>query len=785
MIIKSIKCGQFAGIRNKDIELKPALNIIYGENESGKSTLVELLHSLFFRDCNVGNRLTADVDFRNRFLPSEPVAGIRGDHSDGEVRFQHDGSEYSLKKVWGAGKGCVLEQDGTQSRDSSAVETELKAILGYGRGVYDDVVFPSQHNGYAAIAAILDSRDNGFKADLAALVTQALSSSGGVTSDKLGKAIDAKLSELADKWDLTRDRPEKKGLKRGTGEIYKAYEAYEAAREDYEDILAAGTEYERLKELNEAAAERMNAAVKAQEEYDKIYDILKSEADTKKLKQARENELSSRTEAAKSWGVFLKQLEAAQALKEELSAAEKMELFQNARLLREQTDTLERELKALGDIDGGDLAEVKKLLSENDRLAAKLSISLAARIKKLGNADITVLSAVTGREIELCDSLDINEAVIIKIPDVMELQLSPKDIDVEEINAAISANGSRIAEICGKYGAADPSQLEENYNSCVAKRSELAEKKAGYTALMGGRSFEQLSADCGAKEANVRSTFAVKGDIRAICGTRPVDAVIGGLSAKVRGYEESYGTEEENNSVVEALKKEISDYDKKLSSLREQSGENTAVSDPDSRKAQLKAAADSAREAATAANTSYIKAKAEYENKAVNIPEAKAVLSEREAALCEKKELYRHWAHIKQVFEKLSAEVRDNPMQGISDSFKKYLGIISGGRLDITRDMDISAGAVVSSGNNIVGYDLLSEGTKDTVSLALRLAVLEHLFPEGGGFAVFDDPFTEMDESRRSQALALIERFAEKNQVIFTTCDKSYTSIVGANVITI
>ena len=49
MNIKKISCSQFAGVRDRDITLTPGLNTIYGKNESGKSTLANMLSALFFQ----------------------------------------------------------------------------------------------------------------------------------------------------------------------------------------------------------------------------------------------------------------------------------------------------------------------------------------------------------------------------------------------------------------------------------------------------------------------------------------------------------------------------------------------------------------------------------------------------------------------------------------------------------------------------------------------------------------------------------------------------------------
>lgn len=57
--------------------------------------------------------------------------------------------------------------------------------------------------------------------------------------------------------------------------------------------------------------------------------------------------------------------------------------------------------------------------------------------------------------------------------------------------------------------------------------------------------------------------------------------------------------------------------------------------------------------------------------------------------------------------------------------------------------------------------ETLSEGTKDAIALAFRLAVLDQLFPDGDGLAVFDDPFTDMDPERKAEACKLLRKFAK------------------------
>ena len=63
----------------------------------------------------------------------------------------------------------------------------------------------------------------------------------------------------------------------------------------------------------------------------------------------------------------------------------------------------------------------------------------------------------------------------------------------------------------------------------------------------------------------------------------------------------------------------------------------------------------------------------------------------------------------------------------------------------------------------------------------MSLAVLDHLFPEGGGVIVFDDPFTDMDSDRTAQSCELIKECAKKHQVIFLTCREEYVEMLSGN----
>lgn len=48
MIIKNLQVNNFGKLKNRDIELDNGINLVYGKNESGKSTLLKFITSMFY-----------------------------------------------------------------------------------------------------------------------------------------------------------------------------------------------------------------------------------------------------------------------------------------------------------------------------------------------------------------------------------------------------------------------------------------------------------------------------------------------------------------------------------------------------------------------------------------------------------------------------------------------------------------------------------------------------------------------------------------------------------------
>jgi DNA repair exonuclease SbcCD ATPase subunit len=92
-------------------------------------------------------------------------------------------------------------------------------------------------------------------------------------------------------------------------------------------------------------------------------------------------------------------------------------------------------------------------------------------------------------------------------------------------------------------------------------------------------------------------------------------------------------------------------------------------------------------------------------------------------------------------------------------------------------DADEAGGA--SSAPERIEPDSVSQGARDQIHLAVRLALVE-LMSRGEPQPVFvDDPFVHFDPERRARALDVVREFAAKHQVVLFTCDPRYRETGG------
>lgn len=789
MKIRSISCTQFAGIRDRDISFGDGINVVFGRNESGKSTLVNLLSRTLFQNSHIDRR--SDREFQDLFFPGERRgSSIVSDFADGKVTLETENGTFSLSKEWGAESRCLLSTPDGVIKDQKAIDAFLKELLVYGEGVYSDMLFSSQKNTDASLRTILDAaKRTEAKQEIADAVSQAFAESGGISIDVIGQAIAARIKELAgEHWECGSGTPERKRgggrWAKGLGEVHKAYYAWEDARETLAEISG-------LEDAAEQAAKRLTESdqelCSAEELCNKFSGFAEKLAlcnERRRIIANLEKELKKYHEVLKDWPELTASLEKARRLRREKSDRELLERREAARRLMEEISSVD-----CADVPcptDGEIMQVRKSQRSITAYENKLcGMNLHAAVKLFGENSVEVTSLRTGERLDIsAGSAAITEAVRITVPGVMEMELSPADVNVEEITGKTEELRRQVGEIFARYGVSTLEELEQLSTKIGSARARADVLKNQLSTLLGGSAYEELEKAAGEMNGEVCSLAEITACISDLCGNVDIDRFIAAREALSGRYEEEYGSVSELKAKAFDV---TGDLEKAVSSVENTEDipeEFRSISDPEAHLEDLKKKLRSCKEQREQALTERTSAESRLEGMRSALTDDPAERAEMaEAAFSEKKALLGHWLHISEVFEAQKESLDSEPMHDIAESFARYLSVISGGRVSSEFPQGDKLNINIYSSDRLMNYGRLSEGTKETISLAFRLAVLDHLFPDGGGVIVLDDPFTDMDAERTAQSCELLKACAGRHQVIFLTCREEYIDMLKGNTI--
>lgn len=546
MRIDRVTSESFAGVRDFNVEFKDGVNIVYGKNEAGKSTLVNLISRTLFQNARIDGR---SKSFRDSYFPTQRKGSAAvGDSIDGSVTISDGEDTYKLTKEWGADPRCKFSTPDGNITGQESINDRLRELLQYGEGVYNELLLSSQHNTDAALETLMNAKDkSATRQEIVDAVSAAFAESGGASLDAIENAIKGKIAEIEGAhWDAERNAPKRKAdrWKSGVGSILKAYY-------DLEDAQKTVLSLNELKQSVTDAMQKYEAACAAVEEAEAAYNrfnafagALAARRDRAKIIKRLEDDVEKYAAILAEWPKLAKQLDAARVLKAEKSASELKSKYEKVKAIASELDALKARAASAKSPSADELAAVKAAQRAIAQLENKLcGMNLNAAITMLNGHSVELRSLRTGEALIVEDgSAAITEAVAITVPGVMEMRLTPADVDVEDIEQQLAGQREKIAAIFEEYGVDSLEAMETMAADSDRLNRDIGEKERQLSLALGGEELSALESKAKELPETLRSSEDISGDILALCGSNDVDRFITAKETTLGQYASEYGS---------------------------------------------------------------------------------------------------------------------------------------------------------------------------------------------------------------------------------------------------
>lgn len=785
MWIKEYSNEQYAGVRGQSVRFEPGINVVLGDNEAGKSTMITGIYDTLTRSHRIDGR--RDKEFIAGRFPSGGANSI-----DGSVRLCAGGHDVVVKKEWdksGADSRTVLITDGVKTTGTAA-EEQLRRLLSFSGAIYDNIIFGRQNNEDEICRWLFSFMDDSpakktddAVAEARERISGAISAAGGISEDRFAERLNTLIDALSGKWDFTADRPSNgRGIsnpwKNGAGEIVRAYYALEEKRAALNAAeLALDAFYKNGQALEEKKALRESCRQQQKALSEKKADAVRGDSLRRELARM-EQDCSELNQAAGNWPLLLEEQRVLERLSLELAEKRRREARAQAEAGLAKAEELSAGIAALADAMAG-MENISMHCKECAKLSADARASrgilgsgkLHARIRML-DGRTGVLRSASGETLDLSGTMDadLDGYVEITIPGVAELVVAPQNVDVHALHQQIEEADRRIAAILSQYCAHELTDLERMADQYLenSRRMDALRRELDQIPVDEYRAAVQISVD---------PALDVREDLDGVIAARlrssgfgSLDGRIGAIRQAVASYCEKYASPQALCEKLAALTKSCEETRRQLALLPAGIPSAVALDEQDRR-----------------LESQITRLNREIEDLSKSLGGCDDIdleLLERETEECrllweQKKALCQNYCTIRRDFQALQ-DSSGGKYEAFFDLFNHHLAIVTDGRVTVGADRQFASG-----GNSGLRGDLLSRGTRQTVLLAFRLALLDYYYGDGGGVVVLDDVLLDMDPVRRANAARLIAGFAQRHQVIFTTCDPAVADLLGGHLIRI
>ncbi len=769
MKINSIYISAFGKLKDYTLDLSDGFNVIYGENENGKSTVMAFIKMMFYGN---GGRKAQQISAnpRLKYLPWD--GGVMG----GRIVFEHSGHRYRLERefkksdstdrvaLYDIDSGCEVSTDGNVGLQ----------FFGLGADAFERSMFV----GNIGAPAANEKADGELSSRLSNMVLTG-------DEDTSYQTVVSRLENAA--FSLV----SKSGR---TGSIVKNIEELNAINER---IKLAGERDQKRGELNTAATQLKNQLKAADEKQKQLKSVLERENDIKSAEKLKEylQKKAELEELQKSMtlndgtlidDLFVKKLDFC-LTKLEGAADKTAEIGQNVERLQKQAEmSVEGNAQATREKLDNENARIATLKTEKERLECE-GMRLREELQKAENAvwltrnkkrPVNPVFAILGAVLAAAGIVaalavgsvmlygGIAAAIVGAVLIILGFVIRPVDNAaiknaenaLEQLKSDVLKNSGDITAVQGEISeaAGQISLLTAALNTDAAA---IAQQKADLSAAIS--SLE----DAKQKETSAMSDLSVLAEkLSLVCEVAVIRARLPEL---------------------EAMSQKQKELKLRLSYL---SGDLGGISYADAKTKLESITADGDTD------TDFVSARAEYDAVTEEITRISSELSEvltrirTEFSQSETVDSLRQKAD--SVNEKISAqkliydatqtalsqlhesfaEVRRGYGSALENETLKIFSRLTNGRygsMEISKNLEIKVEESGTFGTRELDY--LSAGTTDQAYLSLRLAMCALICDEAMPI-ILDDVLCQYDDRRTDEATAFLGEYSKERQTILFTC---------------
>lgn len=806
MKIKEFSTNQFAGLKNRTFKFENDLNIILGPNEAGKSTMVNGMVATLFNKIKLGDKLKEDLDFKERFLPYP-----NGDNADGRLVFEFEDEEYILEKEWGVLPSIkLILPDGSTLRDENSIIENLSKLLQFGEGTYKRIIFSRQEDLKQALDIMTSDHKTIY--EIGDLLRKSVMELDGVSLDALEKKIDEEIEDMFKRWDIDRQSPENnRGInnpyKKGIGKILSSFyekEELDKLKRDTEvkekDLDHA---YKSLKEIEDKLEEirirkkdleviegdlRKRTSLQPKLlELEKISEILKKSYENWPLLEQNLEDIKETLSIIEGELISLeeeKDLAANSELKKDLAGK-----IQKISLIKETIRAAKEDLKGIPEISEEDISLLEDMNLELEKLRARLNAgSISGKLIGLPHGMDMFIKKDDDKQQTLSQGQDFfSEGLITIGSDLgLELRLASGKQNIDEISQKLEKNLDEINKKLSLYGVDSIEEAKGLYKRLSKINNDISTSSTQLDLILGDDSLEDLETKLESLDSlgDVRDIGEIKEDIRnkndELLKTKVRES---NIDKELRGLIEEYSSRDSLFDKIIDFRVDLKEITQELSTLKERPAEFESIE-------MYFEVLDRVRLEYEKYNEAYHREKEKYFEIEKDMPETSYEEVDKdyqdsklqfERLLTKGEKLLK----LRETFKSVKERMDSDTNKPLVDSISKYLSILTGGNYKIHNLDDSLNMRLMTSKKSEMPINLLSTGTKDSVSLAVRLSLAETLQGDQAGLLVLDDCLVDMDPERKGLAINMIKEFSQKHQVIFTTCNPITAEELGGKIISL